>query len=267
MRGYLKESPYEPVFRSYEADGHRIRYVVIGPDSLPVTMLLHGTPGSASAFKSYMKDPKLLKETCLVVVDRPGYGYSDFGNLVVSRKQQAQMLSPLVDKFSSNGLVIAGHSYGGTLAARLAMMHPEQVGGLVLIAAAAKPGAEKIYKVSYSLQSRLGQWITPASFRMANEEKLAHEQELKAMEPFWERISSPVTILHGTEDDLIYPENAHFAEEQLKSAPVEKKMLAGKNHLLIWNSQEEVRQALLKHVRDLACQPTQAAEQVEETAH
>ena len=62
-----------------EEDGHHLHYATTGNDSLPTIFFVHGTPGSWDAFEKYLKDKELLHKFRLVSIDRPGFGYSDFG--------------------------------------------------------------------------------------------------------------------------------------------------------------------------------------------
>ena len=41
-------------------------------DSLPLVLLVHGSPGSADAFLDYLADTVLSKKARLVTIDRPG---------------------------------------------------------------------------------------------------------------------------------------------------------------------------------------------------
>src|SRR4051812_3092391 len=60
-------------------DNVPIHYVQTGNDTLPTLLFIHGSPGSWTAFKPYLKDTALLKRYRLVAIDRPGFGYSHFG--------------------------------------------------------------------------------------------------------------------------------------------------------------------------------------------
>jgi hypothetical protein len=81
----------------YQVENRTVRYVEFGHHSLPVTILVHGAPSSLSFFSSLYADTSLTNHTLLVGVDRPGYGYSDFGASVTSVRKQAHFLQPLID--------------------------------------------------------------------------------------------------------------------------------------------------------------------------
>src|SRR5882757_1467746 len=60
-------------------DGHRIHYAMTGDDQLPSLVFIHGSPGSWINFRKYMWDTELLRKFRIISIDRPGFGYSDFG--------------------------------------------------------------------------------------------------------------------------------------------------------------------------------------------
>lgn len=66
--------------------------------ALPVVIFVHGAPSSLSFFNAFFKDTTLLNRARLVAVDRPGYGYSDYGRVETSIIRQAELLQPLIDR-------------------------------------------------------------------------------------------------------------------------------------------------------------------------
>jgi len=61
-------------------NGFPLHYAVTGSDTLPTLLFVHGTPGSWDAFQNYLMDSALLQHYRIISIDRPGFGYSDFGN-------------------------------------------------------------------------------------------------------------------------------------------------------------------------------------------
>ena len=115
-------------------------------------------------------------------------------------------------------IIVHGSSYGGTVAARLAMDYPELVDGVLLQSASLKPGAETTFDISYPTNHWSLAWLVPGSLRTANAEKLSHRQQLNDMAKGWERIRANCIILHGKADRLIFPENATYAFDKLRNA-------------------------------------------------
>src|SRR6201999_1434589 len=75
-------------------NGKRLHYVKTGNDSLPTLIFVHGSPGSWDAFARYLEDADLLQKFRMVSIDRPGFGYSDFGD-AEHLTQQSELISPL----------------------------------------------------------------------------------------------------------------------------------------------------------------------------
>ena len=234
----------------YFNDGnHKLRYVEIGKDSLPLVVFIHGAPSSSNFWNRFMKDSRLLNKAKMLAVDRPGYGFSNFGNADTSVESQAALIADLIRqvRHKHQRIIVYGSSYGGTVAARIAMDYPELVDGLVLQSASVEPGREKTFWISYPTTHWALRWLVPPAFDVANAEKLSHHLQLEKMRTGWRRILAPTIILHGTADDLIYPSNAYYACDQLvNSKAVEMIMVKGKAHDLLWTAPELLVKSLLK---------------------
>lgn len=232
----------------YKVKDRKVRFVEFGRDSLPVTILVHGSPSSLSFFSSLYADTALTNHTMLVGVDRPGYGYSGFGKSVVSVTEQAHLLQPLINHYSRQGrrINLAASSYGGAVIAKLAMDNPDKVSGVLFIASSLAPGEEYTYPISYVIDSPWFGWFFPTILRVANDEKLHHRQALEDIKGGWGRIKARIIMLHGNADQLIYFSNAEFARKHLVNAlsftliPVD-----GIGHTLMWDRPELIKQSLL----------------------
>jgi pimeloyl-ACP methyl ester carboxylesterase len=111
----------------------RIHYLEHAGSGTPV-LLLHGLPGTADDFDAVT--PLLAAAgDRTVAIDRPGYGYSNGGYTPFSR--QLEIIDALIQELGLTRPIVVGHSYGGTLALGLAERYPKDVGGLVLVDAAA----------------------------------------------------------------------------------------------------------------------------------
>lgn len=226
-----------------------LRYLEIGKDHLPLIVFIHGAPSSASFWKGLLKDSLLLSNAKLLAVDRPGYGFSGLGKPVISVQKQAELIAQILKKKRPlhQQIILHGSSYGGTVAARLAMDYPELVDGVVLQSASTQAHAEKTYPISYPTHHWSLRWAVPAALRTANAEKLSHHLALKNMANGWERIQAAVIVLHGNQDGLIYPSNAFYSFERLTNARYRDiRFLEGRKHDLLWTKTELLKKSLLK---------------------
>ena len=70
-------------------------------------LFVHGSPGSGSNFYDYLKDTALQSKAQLASVDRPGFGYSDFGKSEPELQQQAyEIAQTLLAQFETMGRLI-----------------------------------------------------------------------------------------------------------------------------------------------------------------
>ncbi|GAB4023435.1 alpha/beta fold hydrolase [Spirosoma koreense] len=217
-----------------------------GDSSLPVVLFVHGAPSSLSFFNEFFKDTTLLNRAQLVAVDRPGYGFSDYGRVETSIIRQAELLQPLIDRYrKAPYLMVVGSSYGGSVSARLAMNNPGRVNHVVFVSSALGPGLERTYPISYFADSPLIHWGVPPLLRLANDEKLAHRQALEAILPDWPKIRSNITMLHGQRDELVYPTNVSFAQAHLVNARVKQFLLPENRHDIVFNKRQYMTEILL----------------------
>jgi pimeloyl-ACP methyl ester carboxylesterase len=128
--GHLPSEP-RPTGSFVRVDGLRIRYLERPGSGTPI-VLIHGLPGTAEDFNAVTA---LLAGHRTIAFDRPGFGYSSGGYVKFDR--QIATLDGLLRALHVSRPILVGHSYGGTLALAFAERHPAEVGGLVLVDAAA----------------------------------------------------------------------------------------------------------------------------------
>ena len=243
---------YVPKVTHFRQWGREMRYVQVGDASKPLILFIHGAPSSSSFWLDLLSDSSLLSQAKLMAVDRPGYGYSGYGDPETSVKKQAALIAGILKEKRGihQQIIVHGSSYGGTVAARLAMDYPELVDGLLLQSASLKPGAETTYWISYPTHHWALRNFVPGSFRTANAEKLSHKDELEKMVPLWSRIRSKVILLQGIDDTLIFPENAPFAAKNLvNAASVSLTLVPGSKHDLLWTQTDLLKRSLLKLIQ------------------
>lgn len=131
---------YRPV--RIDVGGYKLNSLLIepGPNAdLPPIVFIHGA--SASLYDPVFSFlDKLRGRAELLFVDRPGHGNSDIGpkeNILPDG--QADALAQLMKKRGIPKAIVVGHSFGGAIAAALAVRHPDMVSGLVFLSPAVYP--------------------------------------------------------------------------------------------------------------------------------
>ena len=117
-----------------EVNGHDVHVIESGaPDGAPV-FFIHGASANANEF-TWTLGPRLEDTQRILIADRPGHGYSERApNSDTLEVQAAQLAGALREKADGEPAIVVGHSFGGAVALRLALDHPELVDGLVLLA-------------------------------------------------------------------------------------------------------------------------------------
>ena len=221
----------------YTTQGRQLRYVEVEKDSpsRATLLFLHGSPGSMSFYGRRFQDTSILNRFRIISLDRPGYGYSGFGDPEASIETQAKLIRPLIDSIHNvqHPLIIVGSSYGASIACRLAMDYPQLVDGLVLTGPSLGPGLEKYFWFTPIIESPVMRWCIPRLFRSANTEKYHHKGELEKMLPLWKNLRIPVVYLQGVNDNLIDTANAGFARREMSNVPyLNIQFIQGREHRL-----------------------------------
>ena len=235
---------------SYRSGFREIHYAKAGDPSKPLVLFLHGSPGSLSAFIDFLADSTLLSNALLITADRPGFGYSNFGNGEPSLKKQSEILKPILEEYKTNRpIILVGHSLGAPLIARMAIDYPELVDGLIMVAGSIDPELEPNETwFRAPLATPFLSWVLPNSFRASNEEIYQLKPELEKLLPFWKQIKCPVIVIQGSKDVFVPAANADFARKMLTNAPVDFVVVEGMDHFVPWSNPELIHEAILRMV-------------------
>ncbi len=238
-----------PRLVSYEVMGRKMHYAETGKESGPLVVFVHGSPGSWSAFRDFMADPVMLDRAKIISVDRPGFGYSEFGHPEVSLARQAEMIAPILEKNQHlRPIIVVGHSLGGAVIAKIGMDYTDRIDGLVMIAPSIDPDLEPKEWYRHGLRLPLINMLVPRSFMVSNEEILPLRGELTRMLDDWDKITVPVTVIHGEKDNWVPVGNADFAKEKLVNAEARVIIDPEVGHFIPWQRPDIVRRAIISHL-------------------
>ena len=109
--------------------GTRLHYTDHGQG--PAIVMIHGLGGQMRNF-SYALSGQLTADHRVILIDRPGSGYSAAAPSAAI-PAQAALIAGLIDALGLDRPLVVGHSLGGAIALALALDHPDKVSGLALI--------------------------------------------------------------------------------------------------------------------------------------
>ncbi|EDM31015.1 alpha/beta hydrolase [Roseovarius sp. TM1035] len=142
------EASFPPEGQIIDVSGHRVHAVVMGNG--PDLVLIHGASGNTRDL-TFELAPRLAERYRVIVIDRPGLGYTARINRTgATITQQAALLQEAAAQLGADKPIVLGHSYGGAVALAWAVTRPDHIAALVDVAGAAKPwdtGLSTYYRV------------------------------------------------------------------------------------------------------------------------
>lgn len=227
-------------------DVYKIHYIQTGNEDNPTLFFIHGSPGSWDAYKEYLKDTVLLKKYRMIAIDRPGFGFSNFGD-AENLSIQSERINNFIKKIDNNkSIVLVGHSMGGPVVVKLAADNPKKYNHLVILSGSIDPKAENPETWRYIFMKKPIRYLVPGALRPANDELWWLKDDLIYLKKDLKNIISNVTIIHGTKDRLVpYSNMAFMQKEFINAKKVDTISIKNADHFIPWTHYEIVRNALL----------------------
>jgi pimeloyl-ACP methyl ester carboxylesterase len=250
----------------------------------PPVLLLHGQPGSARDWARVRE--RLGSRAAAIAIDRPGW---DRRSRPADLDGNARAALAALDSHAIERATIAGHSLGAAVAVSLALLRPERVASLVLVAPAANvaslydwdrllatpgvgllAGAATLSTAGLALtvapvRRRLAGMIalderylgaagrallTPSTWRAFASDQRALVTGLPALEARLPEIAVPTTILAAGADRVVPIESARLLATQIPGA--ELVVIPRASHLLPQQHAGQVADAIAAAARDRA---------------
>jgi len=114
-----------------EINGTKIRIFQTGQG--PDILFIHASIGNLEDFESVLP---LLKNYRVTMFDRIGHGYSASPSGKANIENNALYTSALIKKLNLKDVTVVGHSYGGSIALKMALNKDSNIRSLVLLAPA-----------------------------------------------------------------------------------------------------------------------------------
>jgi pimeloyl-ACP methyl ester carboxylesterase len=186
-------------------NGARIHYQEAGDENARRIILIHGFI-SSNLIWSHVLEPLADKGFRVIAPDLPGYGYSDKpAGAEYTIAEQAQAVVAFMDRLGIGKAVICGASYGGAVAATIALDYPERVEKLILVGPVTNDDAKKKLLLRISCFPLIGDIATPLF--------LGSRWILrKRMEDMYRRLNKPINEkMVASRHHLLETSNAHRA--------------------------------------------------------
>lgn len=235
-----------PEVRYVAFDDRSVRYLWQDNHQKTTAILVHGAPGSSSAFIDYFYEAQLKEAVNLISLDRPGYGYSGYGDAQPSILMQAEAINAIVAELQLDRVILVGHSLGAPIIVKSAIQKPEYYDGLVLVAGSVDPDQEPVEWYRPWLRNPIARFILPSSLYVTNEEIFFLKDQLKDMESDWPLLDIPIIVVQGTSDQLVPKENVDFIRNNVSERNLEIWMEPGVNHFIPWNRPDLIIDGVLK---------------------
>ena len=141
--------------------GVRIHYQDAGNEQAPAIVLIHGFISSTLVWNEVFL-PLADAGFRVIAIDLPGYGYSGKprdGRYTINA--QAHAVLRLMDGLGIDEATVIGASYGGAVAATIALDNPERVKRLVLVGTVSNDEPKKKLLLRISCLPIIGDIVTP----------------------------------------------------------------------------------------------------------
>lgn len=245
--------PHAENSRFVQVDGARVHYQEFGDPSQPTILLIHGYTASLYVWKTVA--PMFAELGFHVVaLDLLGFGYSEkpswFDYAISS---QTRVVARFMNRLGIGRATVVGSSYGGAVAATLALDYPERVEKLVLVDTVCNDNLKNHPILKLAAVPGVGEAITPflidsrafQRYRMrgtlapANHELITSERVDSVLRPLtaadahhsllatsraWSAcrieqdahlINQPTLIIWGADDKVIPPDDGHRLHDSI----------------------------------------------------
>ncbi len=142
-------------------DGVRIHYQEAGDSNAPPLILVHGFISSTMVWSEVFL-PLANAGFRVIALDLPGYGYSEKPrDGAYTIQAQSRAVIGLMDRLGIEKATVVGASYGGAIAATVALDYPERVERLVMVGAVTNNDPKKYALLRIARTPIVGDVLTP----------------------------------------------------------------------------------------------------------
>jgi pimeloyl-ACP methyl ester carboxylesterase len=224
-----------------------LHYAICGSDTLPTLVFIHGSPGSWMNYMKFMWDEDMRKKYRIVAIDRPGFGYSDFGK-AMHLQDQCKLILPVLEKLKTvKPMYLVGHSMGGPIIVKLAADKPNLFSKIVIVAGALDVSQEKKETWRKIMNVKPFYWALPGAFGPSNKELLFLKEDLISLQNDFAKITCSVQFIHGDKDTWVPLDNIAYGKKMMVNAfSISADTIKGADHQIPWKNKDEFTKLLLE---------------------
>ncbi len=217
-------------------------------ESYPVVMI-HGTPGNWSTFSFILGNTKLQERNHLISVDRLDWGQSlnsSPNKQSPEFEDQVEAIAAIIRSTTDKPVILVGHSLGASLVPSVAIKHPDLVRGMIIVAGTVDPDLGQPRWFNRIAKLKIVQWFISDELINANREVYKLKPGLADVKPDWQNLNIPVTVIQGSKDKLVDPENVQYVKKQYdnKQELLDLVILDKSGHFIPWEHPNEIIKAI-----------------------
>lgn len=218
--------------KTIQVAGHDIHYLEGGQGDIPI-VLLHGIFAEKDHWTDFAR--ALTGSHHILAPDLPGFGESSrHDDQAYDYTAQTERLRALLDALGLARVHLAGSSMGGTLAALLALKHPERVASVAFVGAP--------HGIRSAQPSRMDRLIDQGQAPLVAHDAASFEAMMDLV--FEKRPFLPYPIVHAAQADALRnaPSNLRLWQAQLKDRYLLQEHIGELRvpTLVLWGSQDRV---------------------------
>lgn len=233
--------------------GLKINYKTLG-EGRPL-LILHGW-GSRGA--NWMKVVETLAENGIRVIipDLPGFGQSDKPSTAWNLDDYCDFVEEFVKTLDLEKFYLLGHSFGGSLAIKFSLQHPEKVVKLSLVSAACirkKTFKNKFFKFLSKFLKIKTPFLRKVFYRKSDylsTEGVMRDTYLKViaedLSGVLSQVQVPTTIIWGEKDNITLLNDAKIINQKIKDSKLE--IIPNVGHDLNLKAPEKLAEVISKNL-------------------
>lgn len=226
----------------------RLSAIDLVPDHPERTLVfLHGFGGQATQWRHQLQHFSDANRT--IAIDLRGHGRSDRPRDGYDMAYLLDDLSAVLDRLGVVApIVIAGHSFGGAIAAEYAVRNPRRVSHLILIATAVQYRLNRLYRTLLQLPGSTLAMLAPLARDWLGAPpqvlKLLYDQNLCCWQgqSVFSQLSVPTLVIRGHNDRVF--ESPAFDEVARAIPTAEEVDVGASGHMVMLERREAVNRAI-----------------------